>query len=189
MEPFSVLELVVGSGGGAGITGTDLQTVDIDEQRRRMAIRRDKEIHLKKGEKMVHDDNDETAVALLIEEECSTTLGGVPGGGDGYGGSGCWASGGGGGYTMISKKTAMGSQALLVAAGGGGGASLNGLPGGALEGVLAGTLLDPLNGTTATVDMPGKGGESGSTYNSAWCATPGQQWQGGNGCEFGAGGE
>lgn len=109
-------------------------------------------------------------------------------GGDGYGGSGCWASGGGGGYTMISKKTAMGSQALMVAAGGGGGASLNGLPGAALEGVLAGTLLDPLNGTTATVDEPGKGGESGSTYNAAWCATPGQQWQGGNGCEFGAGG-
>jgi hypothetical protein len=62
-------------------------------------------------------------------------------------------------------------------------------PGGALEGVLAGTLLDPLNGTTATVEGPGKGGESGSTYNSAWCATPGTAWQGGGGCEFGAGGE
>lgn len=62
-------------------------------------------------------------------------------------------------------------------------------PGGALEGVLAGTLLDPLNGTTATVESPGKGGESGSTYNAAWCSTPGLAWQGGNGCEFGAGGE
>ncbi len=62
-------------------------------------------------------------------------------------------------------------------------------PGGALEGVLAGTLLDSVNGQTATVDTPGKGGESGSTYNSAWNATPGAAWQGGNGCEFGAGGK
>jgi hypothetical protein len=80
VEPFSVLELVVGSGGGAGTCGTELQTVDIHEQRRRMALRRDKEIHLAKGEKMVHDDADEYAVALLVEESCGTTPGGLPGG-------------------------------------------------------------------------------------------------------------
>lgn len=55
--------------------------------------------------------------------------------------------------------------------------------------MLAGTLLDPMNGTTATVDAPGIGGESGSTYNAAWPASAGEQWKGGNGCEFGAGGE
>jgi hypothetical protein len=80
VEPFSVLELVVGSGGGAGVCGSELQTVDIQEQRRRMAIRRDKEIHMAKGEKMIHRDDDEYAVALLMEESCGVTLGGVPGG-------------------------------------------------------------------------------------------------------------
>jgi hypothetical protein len=62
-------------------------------------------------------------------------------------------------------------------------------PGGGLEGVLAGTLLDPLNGMTATVEKEGLAGESGSTFNAAWPATSGSMWQGGNGCEFGAGGK
>ena len=39
-------------------------------------------------------------------------------------------------YSMVSKRTAQGSQALLVVAGGGGGGSLDGLPGGGLEGAL-----------------------------------------------------
>lgn len=80
VEPFSVLELVVGAGGGAGVNGTELETVDIEEQRRRMAIRRDIEIHLPKGEKMVHRDDDEHAVNVLNEEVCGVTLGGAPGG-------------------------------------------------------------------------------------------------------------
>ena len=75
-----MLELVVGGGGGAGVNGSHLQTVDIDEQRRRMALRRDKEIHMLKGEKMVHSADDEYAVALLVEEGCGMTLGGTPGG-------------------------------------------------------------------------------------------------------------
>ena len=79
MEPFSVLELVVGTGGGAGVSGTALETVDIHEQRRRMAIRRDKEIHLLKGAKMVHED-DENSVMVVIDEACGVTLGGTPGG-------------------------------------------------------------------------------------------------------------
>lgn len=82
----------------------------------------------------------------------------------------------------------LGAQVLLLAAGGGGAGSIDGLPGGALEGSLPGTLLDPLNGSTATVDKPGRPGETGSTFNSAWNGTSGDMWQGGNGCEFGAGG-
>ena len=49
-------------------------------------------------------------------------------------------------------------------------------------------MIDPINGTTATVDRPGQGGESGSVYNSQWAATAGEMWQGGAGCEFGGGG-
>jgi hypothetical protein len=78
VEPFSVLELIVGSGGGAGVTGTELQTVDIGEQRVKMAARRDKEIHMLKGTKMVHDDEDSSMV--VIDEACGVTLGGQPGG-------------------------------------------------------------------------------------------------------------
>jgi hypothetical protein len=63
-----------------------------------------------------------------------------------------------------------------------------GAPGGAFEGILPGTLIDAICGGTATVDKPGRAGDSGSTYNAQWPATAGQQWQGGNGCEFGAGG-
>lgn len=80
VEPYSVLELVVGSGGAAGNCGSELQTVDIAEQRRRMAIRRNKEIHMNKGEKMVHADDAEYAVSLLVEESHGVTPGGVPGG-------------------------------------------------------------------------------------------------------------
>lgn len=49
-------------------------------------------------------------------------------------------------------------------------------------------MLDPINGGTATVEEGGRAGESGSTYNADWPANPGEQWQGGNGCQFGAGG-
>jgi hypothetical protein len=77
---------------------------------------------------------------------------------------------------------------MLLAAGGGGGGSVDGLPGGALHGALPGTLIDPINGVTATVEKPGAAGDSGSTYNAQWPATAGAAFQGGNGCEFGAGG-
>lgn len=89
---------------------------------------------------------------------------------------------------MLCRKTAKGNQVLIVAGGGGGGGSLDGLPGGGLEGSYNGTLIDPINGSTATVNEGGSAGETGSTYNSAWPATAGEMWQGGNGCEFGAGG-
>ena len=80
-----------------------------------------------------------------------------------------------------------------------------------------GVMIDPINGTTATVHEPGsrpyihdtridysmitsnsyhdiplsvsgQGGESGSVYNTQWPANPGSMWQGGSGCEFGGGG-
>jgi hypothetical protein len=76
----------------------------------------------------------------------------------------------------------------IVAGAGGGGSSLSGRPGGGLEGELPGTRVDPINGGTATAASPGQAGESGSTFNTNWGATAGDMWQGGNGCEFGAGG-
>ena len=185
VEPYSVLELVVGSGGGAGVCGTDTVTADIAEQRRLMAMRRTKEIHMPIGFKLDHDREDYKVEHIL--GECGVSLGGQPGGGQGNGGGGCWASGGGGGYSIVSKRSPKGNQALLVAGGGGGSGSLHGLPGAGLEGILHGTLIDPINGGTASVDTPGYAGESGSTYNAAWTASVGAQWQGGEGCEFGAG--
>eukprot|EP01031_Cornospumella_fuschlensis_P001048 gene1048-1317_t len=106
----------------------------------------------------------------------------------GYGGGKSWASGGGGGYSSICRRTANGKLVYLVSSGGGGGASQPGRPGGGLEGELPGTRLDPLNGSTATPWAGGKAGDSGSTFNAAWPATAGEMWQGGSGCEFGAGG-
>jgi hypothetical protein len=82
--------------------------------------------------------------------------------------------------TVISRVTDLNIHFLLLV--------LLGAPGGAFDGILPGTLIDAICGGTATVDKPGRAGDSGSTYNAQWPATAGQQWQGGNGCEFGAGG-
>lgn len=193
VEPYSVLELTVGGGGGGGIQGTCIKNVDINELRRQAKIRREREVKLSRlkldvsvkdlmGDEEVDPSNDAEA------SKCGTALGGQPGGGEGYAGNDCWACGGGGGYSCVTKKTKRGAQLLLLAGGGGGGGSIPGLPGGGLTGIQPGTLLDPINGCTATVDTPGAAGDSGSTYNSQWPPTAGQQWQGGNGCEFGAGG-
>ena len=64
------------------MNGTEMETVEIEEQRRRMAMRRQIEIHLPKGEKMIHTEHavDEHAVAVVSEEGCGVTLGGAPGG-------------------------------------------------------------------------------------------------------------
>jgi hypothetical protein len=78
VEPFTVLELIVGSGGRAGVKGTELSAVDIHEQRRRMALRREKEIHLPKGAKLEFDEDEENA--MVVESACGVTLGGTPGG-------------------------------------------------------------------------------------------------------------
>eukprot|EP00605_Chrysophyceae_sp_TOSAG23-4_P002678 GSChrysophyteH1.ASY1.ANO1.2954.1 assembled CDS len=161
VDPYDVLEIVVASGGGGGTTGTEIQALDIDYQ---------------------PHDND------VIDGECGITLGGMPGGGEGYGGGGYWACGGGGGYTIVSKRSPKGNQALLVAAGGGGGGSVNGLPGGNMDGELFGTRVDPICGGTATATQGGHFGDSGTSFNSKWPASDGEMWKGGNGSEFGAGG-
>ena len=110
------------------------------------------------------------------------------GGGDGSGGGELWAGGGGGGYSAISKRTLLGNEALVVAGGGGGGGSIDGMPGGNMEGPLPGTRIDRRNGTTATVEAGGEGGDSGSIYNTEWPAEEGQMWQGGKSSQFGGGG-
>ena len=175
VEPYDVLEIVVGAGGGAGACGTDVELMDTDLQRKRAKER-------KEG-LAVADEAGE-----VISATCGTALGGRPGGGDGYGGNKCWASGGGGGYSIVAKKTNKGNQALVVAAGGGGGGSVSGMPGVGMDGELPGTLLDPRNGCTATSTSPGQAGDSGSIFNADWTATDGQMWLAGNGCEYGAGG-
>lgn len=164
VQPYDILEIVVASGGGGGAAGTEVEIADINLMRQGIT---DTEV---------------------ISGTCGQSLGGTPGGGEGFGGGKFWACGGGGGYSCVSKRTPKGNIALLVAAGGGGGGSIDGMPGGGLDGVLPGTHLDSRNGSTATVHVPGFAGDSGSIYNSAWQATDGTQWQGGNGCEFGAGG-
>eukprot|EP01036_Dinobryon_divergens_P026472 gene26472-35131_t len=169
VDPFNVLEIVVGSGGGGGVSGTSISVLDKEELLQRFKAKQNNTLDMDSG-------------SDVIDSQCGVSLGGQPGGGDGYGGGHHWASGGGGGYSIVSKRTHKGSQVLLVAAGGGGGASLDGLPGSGLDGTLKGVMIDPINGTTATVQEPG------SLHNTQWAATPGSMWQGGSGCEFGGGG-
>jgi hypothetical protein len=181
--PHDTLEIVIGSGGSAGVPGTDVAAVDIDIMRKEMAVRRMREMYAKEGEA-----RDKPMDMDVIAASCGVALGGVPGGGEGYGGGIQWACGGGGGYTIVAKRNVKGNQAMVIAAGGGGGSSLNGLPGGGLTGAFPGTRIDPRNGFTATETAGGDGGDSGTQFNSQWPATSGEQWQGGNGCEFGGGG-
>ena len=65
---------------------------------------------------------------------------------------------------------------------------MDGLPGVGMDGFLPGTRVDPLNGTSATIEEGGRPGWSGSVINSKWPAEHGSQWQGGHGSEFGGGG-
>jgi hypothetical protein len=195
IEPYSVLELTVGSGGSAGIRGRPEIPVSIHDLRKQIARRRDieKALPRTKLKFSIHDlaRNDPDLLVMEDSDDVDrgeSTPGGNPGGGAGFAGNECWACGGGGGYSSISKKTVRGTQLLMLASGGGGGASLHGLSGGGLDGTLPGTLVDPLNGGTATVESPGNAGETGSTFNSKWPARSGEMWQGGLGSEFGGGG-
>jgi hypothetical protein len=185
VEPYDVLEIVVATGGGGGTTGTEIEAQDADKQREYMKEQRKRETFLSKEERIAMKADMETDAK---EGECGITLGGTPGGGEGYGGGGYWACGGGGGYTIISKRTPKGNQALVVAAGGGGGGSVDGLHGGNMDGPLPGTRMDPVCGATASIQKGGAFGDSGSSFNSKWPAMSGEQWQGGNGSEFGGGG-
>jgi hypothetical protein len=184
LEPFTILEITVGSGGRAGVRGSEIEAMDLVTMKEAVAYQKEAEKNLSA------DQRSRSLVPQIdtMDSQCGITLGGTPGGGEGYGGNGCFATGGGGGYTSIARRTTKGTVMYLVASGGGGGGSVPGMPGGGLTGVLPGTLLDPICGGTATVEKPGLAGDSGSTYNAQWPATSGLQWQGGNGCEFGAGG-
>lgn len=185
VEPYDVLEVVVATGGGAGATGTEVTSQDIEKQRAEMQVQRKREVFLSREERIAEK---ALKASGADDGECGVTLGGTPGGGEGYGGGGYWACGGGGGYTIISKRTPKGNQAYVIAAGGGGGGSVDGLPGGGMDGVQTGTRIDPICGQTATAEQGGSFGDSGSQFNSKWPAISGVMWQGGHGSEFGAGG-
>lgn len=185
LEPYDVLEIVVGSGGQGGVLGTEIMPMDLSQQRQNMADRRNKEMFMTKEERLAQYRPPE---AQVIDGSCGTALGGTPGGGPGYGGGGAWAAGGGGGYSIISRRTPKGSQALVVASGGGGGGSLDGLPGSGMEGPLPGSRMDPINGMSASCEKAGRGGDSGSSFNAQWPASDGEQWLGGQGSEYGGGG-
>lgn len=47
-----------------------------------------------------------------------------------------------------------------------------------MHGLLVGTRVDPRNGQSATIEMGGRGGDSGTVFNAAWPATDGEMWQG-----------
>jgi hypothetical protein len=111
-----MLEIVVGSGGMAGVSGTETTSIDIDAQRAIMKERFKAETFLSREERIARKAGDSN----VIESDCGVSPGGLPGGGEGYGGGGYWACGGGGGYTIVSKRTPKGNQAMIVAAGGGG---------------------------------------------------------------------
>ena len=57
-----------------------------------------------------------------------------------------------------------------------------------MNGMHAGSRVDPICGQTATIEQGGLFGDSGTSFNSKWPAMSGEMWQGGNGSEFGAGG-
>lgn len=173
VEPYEVLEIVVGSGGSGGTTGNEIDLTDPNTKRYTDL-----------------SNTDGSTNHYLIDESLTTGigLGGEPGGGKGFGGSVVWAAGGGGGYSMISKRRADGNEPLIVASGGGGGSSLDGIGGCGFNGVLVGAKVNPLNGQCASIEGPGLGGFSGSILNSKWSASDGMQWQGGDGSQFGGGG-
>ncbi len=163
VSPHDVLEIVVGSGGQAGVHGTEIEALETTEKIDGAAV-------------------DPAARSFdVIDASFGTALGGSPGGGEGYGGGGNWAAGGGGGYSMVAKRHAGSSTPLVVAAGGGGGSSNPGIPGGGMDGPLPGTFVDIRNGGLGTASAGGAAGDSGSIHNSQWPATPGGAWQGGNG--------
>jgi hypothetical protein len=213
VNPFDVLEIVVGAGGAGGQNGVFVEDIDTAAVREEVNLRRKKEMYMtadqRAEERLKAAMADEVSVSASMHAEASITdaygnvdaaravamdkhramaLGGLPGGGDGYGGHGRWAGGGGGGYTIVSKRGVRGAQAYLVAAGGGGGGSLHGSPGGGLNGPLPGSRIQPRNGGTATVEEGGAPGDCGSVLNSKWVGQKGLQWKGGNGSEYGGGG-
>jgi hypothetical protein len=76
------LEIIVGSGGGAGVFGTEIEPLPLDEQRRIVKNKRNKMINLMKG-RTVHDDDDDPTSKEIIgvqNQSYGISLGGTPGG-------------------------------------------------------------------------------------------------------------
>jgi hypothetical protein len=173
VSPYEVFEVVVGTGGQAGVYGTEIEAIQ------------------------THREIEETSDGMMetkerrfdvIDGTVGVALGGTPGGGIGYGGGGRWAAGGGGGYSLLSKRSGEGNQVIAVAGGGGGGGSQDGLPGCGDAGPYPGARIDPRNGCSACGTEGGAAGDSGNIHFSDFPASPGTLWQGGNGCQFGGGG-
>jgi hypothetical protein len=87
LEPYTVLELIVGGGGSGGVTGTAIQTMDLNEMREYTAAQKESSANVEL--------DDGSSIALkgvfspdrvlipqvdVIDAQCGTTLGGTPGG-------------------------------------------------------------------------------------------------------------
>ena len=199
VQPHETLDLIVGQGGQGGVHGTEIEVVhtsrpegDNGKEEEKLPAIEDVDVPdedseaANKTEKLVKRENE----IERIDQNFGVALGGQPGGGQGSGGGGNWAAGGGGGYTIVSKRQAGGSQVYAVAGGGGGGGSQGGVPGCGMDGAIVGARIDSRNGGCglSNLEKGGTFGDSGNIHNSAWPATSGQMWQGGNGSQFGGGG-
>lgn len=71
---------------------------------------------------------------------------------------------------------------------GGGGGTRNGVGGGGLYGEMAGTVVDARSGRMGNHEKGGEGGSCLEVLGSRFPSQDGSAWQGGDGCEFGAGG-
>jgi hypothetical protein len=174
VTPYDIYEVVVGTGGQAGVYGTEIEAIQMTTGGRG-------------GGGGLEEGGGERTFDV-IDGTVGVALGGTPGGGIGYGGGGRWASGGGGGYSMISKRAGEGNEVIAVAGGGGGGGSQDGLPGCGDTGPYPGSRIDPRNGCSAHGAEGGAAGDSGNIHFSDFPASDGTLWQGGNGCQFGGGG-
>ncbi len=76
LEPFTVLEITVGAGGGAGVKGTEIEMMDINDMKSLVAQKKEEEKNLpfnQKSKTLVPD-------VQVIDSQCGVTLGGGPGG-------------------------------------------------------------------------------------------------------------
>ena len=78
------MEIIVGSGGGAGVFGTEIEPLPLDEQRRIVKNKRKKMINLMKGRTVHYDDDDDDPTSKEIiglqDQSYGISLGGTPGG-------------------------------------------------------------------------------------------------------------
>ena len=199
VQPYDILDIVVGEGGRAGAYGTEIEMKQTNREYEKENNFKGKE----RGQLSTIEENEDEASSIapdkatkvepefeLIEQSYGIALGGEPGGGQGFGGGSNWAAGGGGGYSIVSRRVLEGSQVYAVAGGGGGGGSQGGVPGCGMDGALVGSRIDSRNGGcgNSNLERGGAAGDSGSIHNSAWPAMKGEMWQGGNGSQFGGGG-